>query len=65
MVVNAARLYAATWSKALVEDPWGSEQNTIVAASSNKPMKAQQIEGGFQVEGHNSFASGCRLASWF
>jgi len=65
MVANAARLSAATWPKALVEELWGEDRHAIVAASSNKPMKARRVEGGFQVEGRTSFASGCRFASWF
>jgi alkylation response protein AidB-like acyl-CoA dehydrogenase len=65
MVANAARLSAATWPKTLVEELWGDDPHTIVAASSNKPMKARRVEGGFQVEGQTSFASGCRFARWF
>lgn len=65
MVANAARLSAATWSKALVEELWGDDRHAIVAASSNKPMKARRVEGGFQIEGQTGFASGCRFASWF
>jgi alkylation response protein AidB-like acyl-CoA dehydrogenase len=65
MVANAARLSAATWPKALVEELWGEDAHTIVAASSNKPMRAQRVEGGFRIEGQTSFASGCRYARWF
>ena len=65
MVANAARLSAATWPKSLVEELWANDPHTIVAASSNKPMKAHRVDGGFGVEGQTSFASGCRFASWF
>jgi len=65
MVANAARLSAATWPKALVEELWGVNPHTIVAASSNKLMKARRIDGGYHVEGQTSFVSGCRFASWF
>jgi indole-3-acetate monooxygenase len=65
MVANAARLSAATWQASLVEEIWGNDPNTIVAASSNKPMKAQRVDGGFRIEGQTSFVSGCRFASWF
>lgn len=65
MVANAARLSAATWRASLVEEIWGNDPNTIVAASSNKPLKAQRVDGGFRVEGQTSFVSGCRFASWF
>ncbi len=65
MVANGARLSAATWPKALVEELWSIHTNSIVAASSNKPMKARRVAGGFEVEGQTSFASGCRFADWF
>lgn len=65
MVANAARLSAATWQSSLVEELWGKDPNSIVAASSNKPMKARRVEGGVRVEGQTSFVSGCRFASWF
>ena len=65
MVANAARLSAATWPESLVEELWANDPNAIVAASSNKPMKAHRVDGGFRVEGQTSFASGCRFASWF
>ena len=65
MVANAARLSAATWPQSLVEELWLDHPAAIVAASSNKPMKAQRIDGGFRVEGQTSFASGCRFATWF
>ncbi len=65
MVANGARLSAATWPRGLVEELWVANPGCIVAASSNKPMKAQRVAGGFQVEGQTSFASGCRFADWF
>ena len=65
MVANAARLSAASWPAALVEELWGADNTTIVAASSNKPMKARRIGDGYHVEGRTSFVSGCRFAEWF
>jgi len=65
MVANAARLSAASWSAALVEELWGRDNTAIVAASSNRPMKARRVGDGYQVEGHTSFVSGCRFADWF
>ena len=65
MVANAARLSAASWSAALVEELWGSDSTAIVAASSNKPMKARRVADGYHVEGQTSFVSGCRFADWF
>jgi alkylation response protein AidB-like acyl-CoA dehydrogenase len=65
MVANAARLSAATWPKSLVEELWSDDPYSVVAASSNKPMKAQRLDGGYRIEGQTSFASGCRFAQWF
>jgi indole-3-acetate monooxygenase len=65
MVANAARLSAASWSAPLVEELWRDDCTAIVAASSNKPMQAQRVAGGYRVEGQTSFVSGCRFADWF
>jgi alkylation response protein AidB-like acyl-CoA dehydrogenase len=65
MVANAARLSAASWPAELVAELWGSDNTAIVAASSNKPMKARRVADGYDVEGRTSFVSGCRFADWF
>jgi indole-3-acetate monooxygenase len=65
MVANAARLSAATWPRELVEELWAEDPTAIVAATSNKPVRARRIDGGYRVEGQTSFASGCRFAEWF
>lgn len=64
MVANAARLGAAYWPEALVEEVWAGTPDAVVAASGNRAFQAVSETGGYRVSGQNSFVSGCHHAQW-
>jgi alkylation response protein AidB-like acyl-CoA dehydrogenase len=64
MVANAARLMAQYWPESLVEEVWGDNPDTVVAASGNKPFHGVSDAGGYILNGVNGFVSGCHHAQW-
>ena len=64
MVANSARLIAASWPEALVEFLFADDPDVIVAASGNRPFRAEPQGDGFIVNGVNSFVSGAHHARW-
>ena len=64
MVFNVARLMAAQWPLELVEMLWGSDPDTLVAASGHTPLQAMKSGNGYVINGRQRFVSGCDHASW-
>ncbi|MEC7105900.1 MAG: acyl-CoA dehydrogenase family protein [Pseudomonadota bacterium] len=64
MVFNVARLMAAQWPLELVEMLWGSDPDTLVAASGHTPLQAIKSGDGYVINGRQRFVSGCDHASW-
>ena len=64
MVFNAARLMAAQWPQALVEQLWADDPDTLVAASGHTPLQAVPRDGGYVISGRQRFVSGCDHATW-
>ena len=64
MVFNVARLMAAQWPLELVEMLWGSDPDTLVAASGHTPLQAMKSGDGYVINGRQRFVSGCDHASW-
>ena len=64
MVFNAARLMAVQWPQELVEMLWGSDPDTLVAASGHTPLKATKSGDGYLINGRQRFVSGCDHATW-
>ena len=64
MVFNVARLMAAQWPLELVEMLWGSDPDTLVAASGHAPLQAIKSRDGYVINGRQRFVSGCDHASW-
>ena len=46
------------------EDLLGEDPRALFAASITPPMKAEAVEGGFQISGDGRFASNCHHAEW-
>ena len=64
MVFNVARLMAAQWPLALVEQLWGDDPDTLVAASGHSPLHALAAADGYVISGRQRFVSGCDHATW-
>lgn len=64
MVFNAARLMASTWPRETVEMLWADNPDCLVAASGHTPMQVVPADGGYVVQGQNSFVSGCHHAKF-
>ena len=64
MVFNAARLMAAQWPQALVEQLWGDDPDALVAASGHSPLQAVARGDGYVISGRQRFVSGCDHATW-
>lgn len=64
MVANSAKLMASAWPDAAVAHLLEGDPDVVVAASGNRPFKAQADGDGYRVTGVNSFVSGCHHARW-
>lgn len=64
MVYNAARIMSANWPAAMVQALWGTNPDTLVAASGHTPLQGRRQRDGFIVSGRNSFVSGCHHAQF-
>ena len=64
MVANTAKLMAAVWPTETVEHLLADDPDVIIAASGNRPFRAEPEGGGYRVSGVNSFVSGCHHARW-
>ncbi len=63
MVANSAKLMASTWPQAMVEHLL-ADPDTVIAASGNRPYRAEPDGDGYRINGVNSFVSGCHHAGW-
>src|SRR5690606_23912805 len=46
------------------DDVWGSNPDALICGSYAPTCMAQQVEGGYRLNGRWSFASGCDNAQW-
>lgn len=64
MVANAPRLMAASWPAALVEQLWGTNPDTLIAASGHSLLQGQMQGDSVVVNGKIGFVSGCHHADY-
>ena len=64
MVFNSAKMLAARWPEAMVENLWGAHPDALVAASGHTPLLGVPCDGGFLVNGRTRFVSGCLHADY-
>ncbi len=64
MVANASRLMAATWSADMARRHF-ADPDCVIAASGNRPLTGERIDGGYRLSGVNGFVSGCHHAQKF